>query len=37
MTEFKSWLLSEYLVEIQLVGDKRSKDKESVMFMSKLL
>ena len=37
MTEFESWLLSEYLVRMWLVGDERLRDKESVMSMSKLL
>jgi len=37
MTEFKPWLLSKYLVEMQLVETDRLKDKESVMSNSKSL
>jgi len=37
ITEFASWLLSEYLVGTWLVGEDRSKDKEFINSMRKLL
>ena len=36
-TEFESWLLSRYLVGMQLEGDDRPRNKEFVMSISKLL
>ena len=37
MTEFESFLLSEYLVRVQLVGKEKSRLKESAIISKSLL
>ena len=37
MTKFELWLPSEYLVGMGLVGYDSSNERESIMFISKLL